>query len=72
MENVDFESTSVRSSRGSRLAKLSLEAGASSAFRSRAGVLERELTASFQAAWSKSDSRNFRKREHLSQETGLT
>jgi len=39
-------------SRGSCLASLSLEAGASSAVRSRAGALERELTASFQAAWS--------------------
>jgi len=38
--------------RGSCLARLSLEAGASSAVRSRAGALERELTASFQAAWS--------------------
>jgi len=29
-----------------------MEAGASSAVRSKAGALERELTASFQAAWS--------------------
>jgi len=40
--------------RGSCLARLSLEAGASSAVRSRDGALERELTASFQAAWSES------------------
>jgi len=39
-------------SRGSCLARLSLEAGASSAVCSRAGALERDLTASFQAAWS--------------------
>jgi len=39
-------------SRGSCLAGLSQEAGASSAVRSRAGALERELTASFQAACS--------------------
>jgi|GEM_PF-4790575 len=39
-------------SRGSCLASLSLEAGASSAVRSKAGALERELTASFQAACS--------------------
>jgi len=36
--------------RGSCLARLSREAGASRAVRSRAGALERELTASFQAA----------------------
>ena len=39
-------------SRGSCLARLSPEAGASSAVRSRAGALERELTASIQAEWS--------------------
>ncbi len=38
--------------RGPCLARLSLEAGASSAVRSRAGALERELTALFQAAQS--------------------
>ena len=66
MENVAFESTSVCTAcsiyftrcglmsllRGSCLASLSLEAGASSAVRSKAGALERELTASFQAACS--------------------
>ncbi|HQX48943.1 MAG TPA: hypothetical protein PLR25_03500 [Planctomycetaceae bacterium] len=39
-------------SRGSCLARLSPEAGASSAVRSSAGALERELTASIQAEWS--------------------
>jgi len=38
--------------RGSCLASLSLEAGAFSVASSRAGALERDLTASFQAAWN--------------------
>ena len=45
-------SLGTRCSGGSCLPGFSLEAGASSAVRSRAGALERELTASFQAAWS--------------------